>query len=103
MTKETFSDRVYTVVSRIPKGKVSMYKDIAMFAGSPGASRAVGSLMKKNIDRKKIPCHRVVGSDGRMHGYAYCAGESSKVKLLKKEGVSFSGNSVNLEQHRWKG
>ncbi len=61
------------------------YKQVAAKAGSPGASRAVGSILKTNFD-PKIPCHRVIRSDGGMGGYNR-GGVTKKLEILKKEGV----------------
>ncbi|MEK7075953.1 MAG: MGMT family protein [Patescibacteria group bacterium] len=80
----TFKDRVYKVVSRIPKGKTLTYGEVAELAGSPGAFRAVGNIMSKNLDLK-IPCHRVVRADGKPGGYN--RGRGNKVRILKKEGA----------------
>jgi len=99
--KKTFFAKVYDVARRIPKGKVATYKDIARLAGNPKAQRAVGMAMKNNPDIKIVPCHRVVGSDGKMHGYSAKGGIASKIRLLKKEGVVFVENRVNLNISRW--
>ena len=101
--QKSFFEKVYEVVSDIPKGKVLTYKDVAVLAGSPGASRAVGMSMKHNPDMKTIPCHRVVASDGAMRGYSAKDGVSSKSKMLNEEGVCFAGRRVDLEKSRWKG
>ena len=93
---ESFYQKVYKIVSQIPRGKVLTYKEVAELAGSPGAYRAVGSAMRNNPDKSTIPCHRVVGSDGGMHGYAF-GGESIKIEMLKDEGVKFKGDRVNFE------
>ena len=77
-----FKDKVFAVVSKIPKGKTLTYKQVAKLAGSPNAYRAVGNIISKNYD-PKIPCHRVVRSDGGMGGYN--RGVENKIKLLKKE------------------
>ncbi|MCB9805751.1 MGMT family protein [Candidatus Nomurabacteria bacterium] len=79
---KTFTDRVYDVVRKIPKGKVLTYKEVAKKSGSEKAVRAVGNILNKNYD-PKIPCHRVVRSDGKIGGYN--RGASKKVNLLKKE------------------
>ena len=92
---------MYKVVRRIPKSKVLTYADVARLAGSPGAFRAVGTAMKNNPNLIVCPCHRVVGSEGKMHGYAN-GGESVKAEMLKKEGVRFRGNMVDLGLSRWK-
>lgn len=91
-----FYEKIYEIVKQIPEGKVLTYQDVAKLAGSPGASRAVGTAMKNNPDKSLIPCHRVVGSDGRMHGYAF-GGEKVKIEILKKEGVKFIGDKVDLK------
>jgi len=84
MKKQLFSNRVYNIVAKIPKGKVLTYKQVATKAGSPHAARAVGNLMMKNYD-PKIPCHRVVRSDGRIGDYNR-GGASRKLELLWEEG-----------------
>jgi methylated-DNA-[protein]-cysteine S-methyltransferase len=81
----TFTERVRDVVRKIPKGKILTYKQVATKAGSPNASRAVGMIMSKNYD-PKIPCHRVIRSDGTMGGYNR-GGISAKRKILTAEGV----------------
>ena len=83
----TFKERVYAVVAGIPGGKTMTYKQVAKLAGSPRAYRAVGNIMNKNPDTKKVPCHRVVRSDGTPGGYA--RGTRRKLAILKSEGVVF--------------
>lgn len=83
MKQKTFKEKVLEIVRKIPKGKTLTYKEVATRAGSPHAYRAVGSIMKSNFD-PKIPCHRVIGSDGRMHGYNR-GGIEKKLEILKKE------------------
>lgn len=82
----TFREKVYKVVSKIPKGKTMTYKQVAVKAGSPNAVRAVGSALAKNTDPKNVPCHRVIRSDGGMGGYAF-GGVEKKREILKKEGA----------------
>lgn len=81
---KTFREKVFEVVKKIPKGKTLTYKEVAKKAGSPNASRAVGSILKTNFD-PKIPCHRVIRSDGIAGEYN--RGRKNKIKLLKKEGA----------------
>ena len=87
-----FKKRVLTVVSSIPKGSVMSYGAVAAQAGSPHASRAVGSIMANNVD-PSVPCHRVVRSDGRIGNYNR-GGSQQKKKLLQSEGVGFVGDKV---------
>jgi methylated-DNA-[protein]-cysteine S-methyltransferase len=82
----TFDERCYALLSQIPKGKVTTYKEIAHALGTK-AYRAVGNAMNKNpYDRETHPCHRVVKSDGTIGGYA--AGSEAKVKRLTSEGFT---------------
>ena len=86
MRKNTlFTLRVYAVVAKIPRGKVMTYKQVAAKAGNSGAARAVGTLMAKNYD-PKIPCHRVIRSDGKIGNYNR-GGQKKKLALLKQEGA----------------
>lgn len=79
----SFSEKVYAVVAKIPRGKTMTYKQVAARAGNPHAARAVGALMARNYD-EKIPCHRVVYSDGRIGNYNR-GGPSRKIELLLEE------------------
>ena len=81
----SFTERVYSVVAKIPRGSVMTYGEVARRAGRPGAARAVGNIMHNNPDTKRVPCHRVVRSDGTPGGYAY--GTKKKVSMLRREGV----------------
>lgn len=83
----TFTQKVYAVVAKIPKGSVLTYGEVARRAGNPHGARAVGNIMHNNPDTAKVPCHRVVRSDGTPGGYA--RGTKKKVALLKSEGVKF--------------
>ena len=80
-----FSQKVYLVVRKIPKGKTLSYKEVAQKAGSPKAYRAVGNILNKNRD-PQIPCHRVIRSDGKTGGFN--RGAKLKKQLLKKEGYA---------------
>ncbi len=79
-----FAERVYAVVSGIPRGKVMTYKEVAIKAGKPLAARAVGTLMAHNYN-PAVPCHRVVRSDGRIGDYNR-GGAPRKLELLWEEG-----------------
>ena len=81
---KSFTEKVYEVVKKIPKGKTLTYKEVARLARRPKAFRAVGSILNKNYD-KAIPCHRVVRSDGKTGGYN--RGAENKRKILRREGA----------------
>jgi methylated-DNA-protein-cysteine methyltransferase related protein len=97
-----FARKVYAMVAKIPKGTVATYGQIAALAGKPKAARVVGMCMQKNTDTGTVPCHRVVGSDGALTGYAFGNGIPTKKKLLEAEGVVFKGPKVNLDVSGWK-
>jgi len=82
---KTFKEKVLNIVSKIPKGKVVTYKEVAKKAGNEKAARVVGNLMKANYD-KSIPCHRVIRSDGKIGDYNR-GGSKIKEKILRKEGA----------------
>ena len=81
---KSFTEKVFNVVKKIPKGKVLTYKEVAKRAGNEKASRAVGNILHKNFD-PHIPCHRVIRSDGKFGGYN--RGGQNKKELLRREGV----------------
>ncbi len=78
-----FAEKVIQIVKNIPKGQTLSYKEVATKAGSPGAFRAVGTLMKNNYNTS-IPCHRVVKSDGNVGEYNR-GGPEAKRRILEKE------------------
>ena len=82
-----FQIKVWNAISKIPKGKVKTYKELARSIRKPKASRAVANACGKNPFPIKIPCHRVIRSDGRLGGYSGKGGIKSKRKLLRSEGV----------------
>lgn len=81
---KSFKEKVFLIVRKIPRGKVLSYKEVARLADSPCAWRAVGNILNKNRN-PKIPCHRVIKSDGKIGGYN--RGGRKKIALLSKEGV----------------
>ena len=82
-----FQIKVWNAISKIPKGKVKTYKELARSIRKPKASRAVANACGKNPFPIKIPCHRVIRSDGRLGGYSGKGGMKTKRKLLRSEGV----------------
>jgi O-6-methylguanine DNA methyltransferase len=80
-----FRRRVLIAAKKIPRGRVISYKALASLAGYKNASRAAGGALASNPSLIKIPCHRVVCSDGRLGGYK--KGKAFKKRLLEKEGI----------------
>jgi len=91
----SFNEKVWAATARIPKGEVRTYAQIAESLGSKGY-RAVGNALNRNPYAPAVPCHRVVGSDGSLTGFA--GGLPKKRKLLEAEGVKFHGQKVLLSR-----
>ncbi len=88
-----FSEQVWALTARIPRGKVTTYGAIARALGKPQASRAVGQALGRNPYAPDVPCHRVVGTNGKLTGFA--GGLPRKVELLQSEGVAVIDQRVN--------
>ena len=83
-----FQLKVWTYLRKIPRGRVKTYSQVAKAIGKPLAVRAVANAIGKNPYAPKIPCHRVIRSDGSLGGYSGKGGIKTKRLLLKKEGIS---------------
>ena len=84
-----FQLKVWAYLRKIPRGSVKTYSQVAKAIGNPLAVRAVANAVGKNPYAPKIPCHRVIKSDGSLGGYSGKGGIKTKRKLLKKEGITF--------------
>lgn len=87
-----FEKKVLKVIKKISNGRVATYKFVAKAVGRPRASRAIGNVLKKNPYLIKIPCHRVIRSNGQLGGYSL--GSKKKLLILKKEGIKFKANKL---------
>lgn len=84
-----FAGRVYTAVSKIPRGRVASYGQIAEMIGCPGGSRAVGNALHANPYAPQVPCHRVVAADGSVAARYGLGGGYAQQRRLLDEGVAF--------------
>ena len=82
-----FQKKVWNYLKTIRKGSVKTYKQVAIAINSPKSARAVANAVGKNPFAPKIPCHRVIRSDGSLGGYSGKGGVKTKKLLLKREGV----------------
>ena len=82
-----FQLKVWAYLKGIPRGKVKTYKQVAIAIKSPKSSRAVANACGKNPYAPKIPCHRVIRSDGGLGGYSGKGGIKTKLLLLRSEKV----------------
>ena len=98
---KTFSDRAYDLLRKVPKGRVTTYKEIANALGTK-AYRGVGQAMKNNPYAPEVPWHRVVATSGRIGGFmgkTSGAAIQKKIKMLKDEGIEFHGSRIkNFEE-----
>lgn len=88
MAERSFAERVYALLNEVPLGSVTTYGDLARKLGT--SPRAVGQALKRNPDAPRVPCHRVVKSNGRIGGYKGSrSGRPFREKelLLRKEGI----------------
>jgi len=90
----SFYQKVWLACAKIPRGQVRTYGWIARKIGHPQAARAVGQALAVNPFAPTIPCHRVIGSNGRLTGYSGRGGLTRKKALLVKEGALPSSISI---------
>lgn len=101
-----FDQRVYRVISKVPKGKVTTYKEVAL-ALDTKAYQAVGQALRRNEKPIIIPCHRVVASNGEIGGFAGKTDPNSlsvkrKIRLLRNEGIEIKKNKIDLEKYLYR-
>ena len=104
MPQKSFNQKIWNLTTKIPKGKVTTYKILAEKLGTK-AYRAVGNAMAANPYAPKVPCHRVVNSDGNVGNYSGKGGKKGKIRMLEKEGIKVKNNKiVDFEKHlAWHG
>ena len=91
-----FNEKVWQLCKRVPKGKVTTYKEIAA-AMKTNAYRAVGGALNRNPNSPTVPCHRVVGSNGDLIGFAH--GLRKKAEMLRREGIEIKNDKIkNFEK-----
>ena len=98
-----FNEKCYEILNQVPKGKVVTYKSIAEALGTK-AYRAVGNAMKSNKFPEKIPCFKVVKSDGSVGGYngSNSKNKSRKIEKLKSDGIEVKNNKIDLDKFGYK-
>ena len=89
--RSDFERRVFAVVRSIPPGETLTYGEVAARVGEPGGAQAVGRAMGSNPVPIIVPCHRVVGADGRPVGFSAPGGTATKQRILRIEGAAAGG------------
>lgn len=99
-----FYERVYEVVAKIPKGKVTSYGAIAGYLGARSSARVVGYAMNNSHSYRlgyDLPAHRVLNRLGQLTGRAYFEGDTMRERL-EQEGIEFKEEyTVDMEKHFW--
>ena len=100
---ESFFERVYEVVRKIPEGKVTSYGAIAKYLGAARSSRMVGWAMNNSHHQKTyVPAHRVVNRNGLLTGKSHFGGSKLMQQLLENEGVKIINDKVqNFQEKFW--
>lgn len=99
---DEFRDRVYWLVRQIPRGRVATYGQIALYAGSPRAARAVGNLIRTSVERGVVlPWHRVINAKGGISGRGDLSRTSEQKRRLRLEGVDIESGTCDLDEYRW--
>lgn len=97
----TVFEQIYAVVSRIPRGKVASYGQVARLAGNPRWARVVGYALHVNPDPAHIPCFRVVNRFGEVSEAFAFGGGNRQRELLLDEGVAFDENGRVKPAYFW--
>lgn len=101
-TTDSFFERVYAVVRKVPYGKVTSYGAIANFIGAGRSARMVGWAMNASHSIQDVPAHRVVNRVGLLTGKHHFQGTNLMQQLLENEGVEVFDNKVtNFKKHFW--
>jgi len=100
MLQNSFAEKCYFLLRKVPKGKLTTYKIIAETLGTK-AYRAVGNAMNKNPYAPVTPCHRVIKSNGEVGGFAQ--GRKKKIEMLRDEGIQIKNNKIeNMQKFLYK-
>ena len=99
----THYDRIYTVVRRIPRGRVATYGQVAELAGLGGHARQVGYALHALTTERAVPWHRVVNARGQISPRAEPGDDRIQRQLLEREGVHFDATDrLELQRYRWR-
>lgn len=99
MRNTSLKENCYSLLKRIPKGKVTTYKELGRALNCKGY-RAIGQILKRNSNLEDIPCFKVVKSNGEIGGYCGSSQKNilRKIEKLRNEGIEVIENKVELEK-----
>jgi len=96
-----FQHTIYEALKKVPKGRVTTYKELAHAVHSK-AYRAVGSAMRKNPFAPMVPCHRVINADGSVGNFSGKGGVKGKIAFLRKEGICVIQSKIDLKKYMFR-
>ena len=96
-----FADKVYLVLSQIPKGKVATYGQVAALAGFTKRARQVGLILHQLPNDSQLPWHRVINSQGTISLHPDHPSFSIQCQRLQSEGIAVINGRVQLAEHQW--
>ncbi|HZK76748.1 MAG TPA: MGMT family protein [Candidatus Kapabacteria bacterium] len=99
--KPSFYAKVYEIVEQIPLGKVTTYGAIAEVLGMKGSSRMVGQALSALPEDSDVPAQRVINRIGALSGAHHFGGYERMRAILRREGVTFKGELVDMSKHFW--
>jgi methylated-DNA-protein-cysteine methyltransferase related protein len=99
--KPNFYARVYEIVEQIPEGKVTTYGAIAELLGMKGSSRMIGQALSALPEGSDVPAQRVINRIGALSAAHHFGGYDRLRGILKREGITFKGELVDLKKHFW--
>lgn len=96
------ANETYEYLTRIPKGKVVTYGQIAEHLGNKGLARVVGHILHNNPSEELFPCYKVVNSEGKLAPSFVFGGIGEQRARLERDGIEVVDNKVDLERYRWR-
>jgi O-6-methylguanine DNA methyltransferase len=99
---DDFKRKVLIALTKIPRGKVTTYGDIALYLGDKKYARAIGNVLHFNEDSDLYPCYKVVNKDGRLAEHYAFGGIDGQKKRLEEEGIAVIDEKVDLNIYGFK-
>ncbi len=93
--------KVYEYLTKIPKGKVVTYKQIAEYLGNKNLARVVGNILHNNPNENKYPCYKVVNSKGMLSKNFAFGGIDKQKQKLEEDGIEVNNYRVDLEKYKY--
>ncbi len=93
--------KIYNYLTKIPKGKVVTYKQIAEYLGNEKLARVVGNILHVNPNPEKYPCYKVVNGKGKLAEHFGYGGKEKQKEMLEKDGIEVNNYTVDLKEYQY--